>query len=265
MAGLLRTEASRFGVDARRCPAALRLRRRPPGDPPGAGLRRLLDTIHPGARDGRHALVRAVIDLAAILDRRVELVEIGLTAGVAGPGRAGRPRGATALVAEAALVPPGEPDDEPRRRRPRLVVDPARSPSDARPAARAPADALGRGAMARARSCRYAAGPGRPRAAGDGTPGDQPLAAPDLIVVAGGAWAVAPGPAIALAVADVVRRPGASQLAWDHARLLGPIGMIGGRGRAPGAAGRAGRGPARAARLGRHARPACGPARPPAG
>jgi hypothetical protein len=58
------------------------------------------------------------------------------------------------------------------------------------------------------------------------TPDISGLPAPDLIVVAGGAWAVAPGPAIALALADVVRRPGASQLAWDHARLLGPIGMV---------------------------------------
>jgi hypothetical protein len=45
-------------------------------------------------------------------------------------------------------------------------------------------------------------------------------------VVAGGAWAVAPGPAVALALADLVRRPGASQLAWDHARLLAPLGTI---------------------------------------
>jgi hypothetical protein len=48
----------------------------------------------------------------------------------------------------------------------------------------------------------------------------------DLVVVAGGAWAVAPGPAIALAIADVVRRPGACQIVYDHARLLGPLGMI---------------------------------------
>jgi hypothetical protein len=49
---------------------------------------------------------------------------------------------------------------------------------------------------------------------------------PDLLVVAGGAWAVAPGAAVGLAVADTVRRPGASQLALDHARLLGPLGTV---------------------------------------
>jgi hypothetical protein len=50
--------------------------------------------------------------------------------------------------------------------------------------------------------------------------------APDLVVASGGAWATAPGPAVMLALADVVRRPAASQYAYDHARLLGPIGMI---------------------------------------
>ncbi|MGZ8528330.1 MAG: hypothetical protein ACXWWR_05995, partial [Candidatus Limnocylindrales bacterium] len=58
------------------------------------------------------------------------------------------------------------------------------------------------------------------------TPWLEALPAPDLVVVAGGAWAAAPGPAIALAIADVVRRPGASQLAFDHARLLGPLGGV---------------------------------------
>jgi hypothetical protein len=53
---------------------------------------------------------------------------------------------------------------------------------------------------------------------------DRPV--PDLVVVAGGAWAVAPGAAIGLAVADIVRRPGACQLSFDHARLLGPLGTI---------------------------------------
>jgi hypothetical protein len=35
-----------------------------------------------------------------------------------------------------------------------------------------------------------------------------------------------PAPAVALAHIDVLRRPGASQYALDHARLLGPLGAI---------------------------------------
>ena len=43
---------------------------------------------------------------------------------------------------------------------------------------------------------------------------------------AGGAWAVAPAPSVALALADVLRRPGAGQFALDHARILAPLGSI---------------------------------------
>ena len=50
--------------------------------------------------------------------------------------------------------------------------------------------------------------------------------APDLVVAAGGVWSIVPPPAVALALADVLRRPGASGYALDHARLLGPLGSI---------------------------------------
>jgi hypothetical protein len=60
----------------------------------------------------------------------------------------------------------------------------------------------------------------------EATPKQSAEPAPDLIVAAGGAWAVAPGPAVALAIADVVRRPAALSIAVDHARLLAPIGSI---------------------------------------
>jgi hypothetical protein len=48
----------------------------------------------------------------------------------------------------------------------------------------------------------------------------------DLVIGAGGAWSAVPGPAAAHIIADVIRRPGAMQIAIDHARLLGPIGTI---------------------------------------
>jgi hypothetical protein len=49
---------------------------------------------------------------------------------------------------------------------------------------------------------------------------------PDVILTASGAWSSVPAPAVALALVDVIRRPGASQFALDHARLLGPLGSI---------------------------------------
>jgi hypothetical protein len=224
LAGLLRTEAARFAVDATGAPlpygpAATA------GDPPGEGLRRLLDAIHPGSGDGRHALVRAVTDLATVLDRRVELVEIGLTGG---PPGAGRDRTAwrlpPAFVEAAALAPAGEPDDslvDGVLAWSSIALDRHRMRDRLRELRLTPwGEAHGAGAVVR-----YAAARAALERLVEATPAISELPAPDLIVVAGGAWAVAPGPAIALAVADLVRRPGASQLAWDHARLLGPIGM----------------------------------------
>jgi len=224
LAGLLRGEAGRFGPDADGAP--------PPfgpaataGEPAGAGLRRLLDAIHPGSGDGRHAMARTVVDLAAILDRRVELVEIGLTGGIrvsAGPDGLEAP---PAYVDGAALVPPGEPDDalvDGVLAWSSIALDRHRMRDRLRELRLTPwGEAYGAGAVVR-----YAAARAALERLVVATPEIGGLPAPDLIVVAGGAWAVAPGPAIALAAADVVRRPGASQLAWDHARLLGPLGMI---------------------------------------
>ena len=225
LAGLLRTEAGRFELDAAGAP--------PPygpaataGDPPGEGLRRLLDAIHPGSGDGRHALVRATVDLATVLDRRVELVEIGLTGGlrVSWPLRTASRRRRPSSGA-AALAPSGEPDDslvDGVLAWSSIALDRHRMRDRLRELRLTPwGEAYGAGAVVR-----YAAARAALERLVEATPAISELPAPDLIVVAGGAWAVAPGPAIALAVADLVRRPGASQLAWDHARLLGPIGMV---------------------------------------
>ena len=126
-------------------------------------------------------------------------------------------------MASAALVPP-EPDDgllrsiiewspvplDRHRLRDRLL-DLRREPWG---------DAAGDGALLRLTAARTAVE--RLLLA---TP-DLEGSAPDLVLAAGGAWAAAPGPAVALALADVVRRTGVSQYAFDAARLLGPIGTI---------------------------------------
>jgi hypothetical protein len=224
LAGLVRDEASRFVLDAEGTP--------PPygpaataGDPAGSGLRRLLDAVQPSSGDGRYGLVRAVVDLAAVIDRRVELVEIGFNGGLrvlAGPDGLEAP---PAVVADAALVPPGEPEDglvDGVLAWSSIPFDRHRMRDRLRELRLTPwGEAHGAGAVVR-----YAAARAALERLVRLTPDIGRLPAPDLIVVAGGGWAVSPGPAIALALADLVRRPGASQLAWDHARLLGPIGMI---------------------------------------
>src|SRR5262249_46447812 len=58
------------------------------------------------------------------------------------------------------------------------------------------------------------------------TPDFADLPSPDVLVIAGGVWSIAPPGAVALAAIDLVRRAGVSQLLLDHARLLGPIGTI---------------------------------------
>src|SRR4029077_13447 len=83
------------------------------------------------------------------------------------------------------------------------------------------ADATGDGA-----TLRLAAAPAALSRLAGWTPGwdDRPPA--DLTVATGGAWAVAAAPTIALALVDVLRRPGAVQCALDRARILAPLGSI---------------------------------------
>jgi len=204
--------------------------------PEGAGagpsverLRGRLDELRGQANDSRRAMIRSTASLAALLGRRVEAIDIGLTGGlrcVAGhwPGLEPGSLRRWAIVAAAGLVPP-EPDDAlvdgvlawlP------LAVDRPRMRDRLRDLWLAPwAEASGDGAVLRLAVARAALG--RLVAA---TPDFADVGAPDLLLVSGGAWAVAPAAAVTLAVVDVIRRQGVSQLANDHARLMGPLGTI---------------------------------------
>lgn len=194
------------------------------GEPAGEPLRRLLDRLDPTGRGPRRSALTALTDLAAVLDRRIELIEIGFDGGlraVAGPhGLEGPP----ALVPAAAAAPIDLDDDavDEVLAWSTVALDRHRMRDRLRDVRLSPwVDAHGDGARLRLAAAR-AATSRLVRA----TPSLEALPAPDLIVVAGGVWSAAPGPAIALAIADVVRRPGTSQLAFDHARLLGPLGAI---------------------------------------
>lgn len=199
------------------------------GDPPGEVLRGVLDGLARAIRDdGRRATVRAVGTLASVLDRTVEAVDVGHAAGlrvVASPGEPGtEPEVRWAIVPRAALVPELSSDDivDGVLAWSVLALDRHRIRDRLRELRETPwADGDGDGALLRLAVVRAAVA--RLVAASKAI---EPRGAPDLVLAAGGAWAVAPGPAIALALADVLRRPGASQLAYDHARLLGPLGTI---------------------------------------
>ena len=214
----------------------------PPGDParivdaPAIGhrrhadehLRSVLEGLLVDSRDGRHALRASAASLADLLDRRIEILEIGHDGGariVAAPGAAGDdPTSSGVTTARGALVPP-EPDDA-------LVdqvlawttgsLDRHRMGDRLRDLRAAPwSDATGDGARLRLAAARAALA----RLAAV-TPELGGLPAPDLTIVAGGCFAVAPPAAVTLALADTIRRSGATQVATDPARLLGPIGTI---------------------------------------
>jgi hypothetical protein len=191
-------------------------------------LRELLEDLRAPADDARRAIARAAAALADSLDRRVEIVDIGFEGGLratAAPGVGGARASVTAsFVADACLVPPDVDDAAVDRvlAWSTFPIDRHRLRDRLRELRLAPwADAAGVGARLRLAAARAALA-----VLVEATPGQTAEAAPDLIVAAGGAWAVAPGPAVALAIADVVRRPAAVGIAVDHARLLAPVGSI---------------------------------------
>ncbi len=227
LAGAMAENASAFGdLNAREgetllAPAA-RL------GPEGAPLRDLLTELALPADDARRALGPAITTLASVLDRRVELVEIGFDGGlraVASPGSPSEGPHADVAIVPSAWLAPADPDDTAVDR----VLAWTTVPSDRhrlrdrlRELRIAPwSDLTGDGAALRMAAARAALS----RLA-DATPEFTALPAPDLVVAAGGVWSIAPAPAVALALADVLRRSGASSHALDHARLLGPLGSI---------------------------------------
>jgi hypothetical protein len=195
---------------------------------PDEPLREILEQLLPGAADARHMSVRAVLSLADALDRRIELVDIGLDGGVramAEPGVADQgPTVVAVHTAQAALVPLDVDDAAvdsvlawttgslDRHRMGDRLLDLRAQPW---------ADAAGDGARLRLSAARAALARLAARSHDIGS-----LASPDVTIMAGGAFGIAPPRALAMALADTIRRPGATQVALDHARLLGPVGTI---------------------------------------
>lgn len=195
---------------------------------PDEPLREILEGLLPGSADTRHTAVLAVLSLADALDRRVELIDVGLDGGLramASPGVADQGPVAVAVrTAQAGLVPVDVDDAAidavlawttgslDRHRMGDRLLDLRAQPW---------ADASGEGARLRLAATRAALTRLVARTAEIGA-----MPTPDITVVSGGAFSLAPPRAVALAVADTIRRPGATQLAIDHARLLGPLGTI---------------------------------------
>lgn len=227
LAGGMGERLQAFGdVAARPAPVLLGAAARA-GDAGAALCETLLDVALP-ADDSRRALGLAGLTLAEILDRRVDIVEIGYDCGTrvgAWPAIGNGSSGLDLAVVPSAGLAPADPDDAAVDRVATWssrAGDRHRLRDRLRELRIAPwADAAGDGVelrMAAARSALVCLAQWTPEWI------ERPAA--DLIVASGGAWAVAPGPSVVLALVDVLRRSGAGQYALDHARLLAPLGAI---------------------------------------
>ena len=191
-------------------------------------LRRALDHLRQDPEDGRAGMRAVIGTLAELLDLRIELLEVGFDGGVrlqAEPGIGGAlPAVRGVITAAGALVPPEPGDDTVDEVLAWTTgsLDRHRMGDRLRDLRRRPwVDGTGEGARLRmaAASAALTRLAAMTPELGAGSP-------PDLTVIAGGAFSGAPPNAMVMAVADTIRRSGSTQLAWDHARLLGPIGTI---------------------------------------
>ena len=200
------------------------------GLPAGAALQQVLEGLRARPDDSRLGIARSVGSLAFVLDRCIEALEVGIDGGLRcraeplGPGD--RTIVSSHVTLAAGSFAPIDPSDE--------IVDAVLSWStvafdryrlsdrlrDLRISPWGEAD--GEGAMLRLAAAKAAV-----ERLLEATPEISAREMPDILVAAGGVWASTPPSVVALALADLVRRPGIGRLACDQARLLGPLGTIG--------------------------------------
>lgn len=200
------------------------------GLPAGAALQQVLEGLRARPDESRLGIARSVESLAFVLDRCIEALEVGIDGGLRCRAEPIGPGDRTIVSSHVALAAgsfaPLDPSDE--------IVDAVLSWStvafdryrlsdrlrDLRISPWGEAD--GEGALLRLAAAKAAAE--RLVAA---TPEISAREMPDILIAAGGVWASTPPSVVALAMADLVRRPGIGRLACDQARLLGPLGTIG--------------------------------------
>jgi hypothetical protein len=194
----------------------------------GAELRDVLLDLGLVSDDSRRALGFAALSLAELIDRRVEVVEVGFDGGTrvsAWPAIGNGRSGVDVAVVPTAGLAASDPDDAVVDRVAhwsRAAGDRHRLRDRLRELRIAPwADVAGEGVELRLAAARAALG-----CLAEWTPDSAERPAPDLVVATGGVWSIAPGPSVVLALVDVLRRSGACQYALDHARILAPLGAI---------------------------------------
>jgi hypothetical protein len=199
------------------------------GHPAGAALQQVLEGLRARADDTRLGIARSVRTLALLLDKPVEAVEVGINGGLrcrAEPFGTGQLTVAASHAAMAAgsFAPPNPSDDivDSILAWSTVVLDRYRLSDRLYDMRICPwGEADGEGALLRLAAAKSAVA--RLVAA---TPEISARDMPYVLIAAGGVWASTPPSVVALAMADLVRRPGVSRLACDQARLLGPLGAI---------------------------------------
>ena len=199
------------------------------GEPAGASLQQVLEGLRALANDSRLGVARSIASLAYVLDRPIEVVEIGLQGGLRARSE---PFGqghfsvvsSHACLAEASFAPrnPSEEVIDGVLAWSTVALDRHRAMDRLNDLRLMPwGEADGDGAVFRLAAAKAALG-----RLVEATPelADHPL--PDLLIAAGGIFATLPPPVVALALADLVRRPGVCQITVDQARILGPLGAI---------------------------------------
>lgn len=199
------------------------------GQPAGASLQQVLEGLRALPNDSRLGVARSIASLAYVLDRPIEVVEIGLQGGLRARSE---PFGqghfsvvsSHACLAEASFAPrnPSEEVIDGVLAWSTVTLDRHRAMDRLNDLRLMPwGEADGDGAVFRLAAAKAAFG-----RLVEATPelADQPL--PELLVAAGGVFSALPPSVVALAMADLVRRPGVSHLVIDQARILGPLGAI---------------------------------------
>ncbi len=199
------------------------------GMPAGSALQQVLEGLRSRADDSRLAIARSTRSLAYVLDRSIETVEVGLNGGLRSRAEPFGP-GHRSIVESHGIMAlgsfsPVDPSDE--------VIDGVLSWSTVAFDRQRLADRLldlrlwpwgeaeGEGALLRLAAAKAAVS-----RLVDSTPEISLREMPDVLIAGGGIWSSTPASVVALAMADLVRRPGVSLLTCDQARMLGPLGNI---------------------------------------
>jgi hypothetical protein len=199
------------------------------GSPAGSALQQVLEGLRASQTESRLSFERSIRSLALLMDKSIEALEVGLNGGLRcraepfGPGH-GTIVASHVEMAAASFAPDDLSDEmiDQVLSWSTVAFDRSRLNDRLRDMRVSPwGEAAGEGALLRLAAAKAAVE--RLVAA---TPEISAQEMPEVLVAGGGIWASSPPSVVALAMADLVRRSGISQLACDQARLLGPLGVI---------------------------------------